>query len=108
MGFVMDGLAAEGYDRSYSDRQLLGRIVRYFRPFLPTMAVVSGAISGAAVLDAALPVLVATGIDRLAVDGAAEVASPEPGFSSPAPAGSCSPSCSPAGCRGPSTSCASG
>ncbi len=79
MGFVMDGLAAEGYDRSYSDRQLLGRIVRYFRPFLPTMAVVSGAISGAAVLDAALPVLVATGIDRLAVDGAAEVASPEPG-----------------------------
>ena len=79
MGFVMDGLAAEGYDRSYSDRQLLVRIVRYFRPFLPTMAVVSGAIFGAAVLDAALPVLVATGIDRLAADGVAEAATPEPG-----------------------------
>jgi ATP-binding cassette, subfamily B, bacterial len=76
VGFVMDGLAAEGYDRTYSDRQLLGRIVRYFRPFLPTMAVVSGAIFGAAVLDAALPVLVAVGIDRLAVDGVGGTAAP--------------------------------
>jgi len=78
VGFVMDGLAAEGYDRSYSDRQLLVRILRYFRPFLPTMAVVSGAIFGAAALDAALPVLIATGIDRLAADGAAEVATAAP------------------------------
>jgi ATP-binding cassette, subfamily B, bacterial len=66
MGFVMDGLAAEGYDRSYSDGQLLRRILRYFRPFLATMLVVALAIFGSAVLDAALPVLVATGIDRLA------------------------------------------
>ena len=27
MGFVMDGLAAEAYDRSYSDRALIQRIV---------------------------------------------------------------------------------
>ncbi|MDA0699752.1 MAG: ABC transporter ATP-binding protein [bacterium] len=74
MGFVMDGLAAEGYDRSYSDRQLLRRIVGYFRPFLPTMALVSLAIFGSAALDAALPVLVATGIDRLAVDAAGATA----------------------------------
>jgi ATP-binding cassette, subfamily B, bacterial len=67
MGFIMDGLAAEGYDRSYSDAQLVRRIVGYFRPFLATMAVVALAIFGGAVLDAALPVLVATGIDRLAV-----------------------------------------
>ena len=78
MGFVMDGLAAEGYDRSYTDTQLLRRILRYFRPFLPTMAVVSGAIFGAAVLDAALPVLVATGIDRLAADGVPETAAADP------------------------------
>ncbi len=85
MGFVMDGLAAEGYDRSYTDTQLLRRILRYFRPFLPTMAVVSGAIFGAAVLDAALPVLVATGIDRLAAEGApASAGGPETAAADPA------------------------
>jgi len=67
MGFVMDGLAAEGYDRRYSDGELLKRIGRYFRPFITPMLVVSGSIFGAAVLDAALPVLLATTIDRLAV-----------------------------------------
>ena len=33
MGFIMDGLDAEAYDRTYSDRQLLNRITRYFRPY---------------------------------------------------------------------------
>ncbi len=32
MGFIMDGLDAEAYDREYSDRQLLKRIIGYFRP----------------------------------------------------------------------------
>ena len=32
MGFIMDGLGAEAYDRKYQDRQLLGRILGYFRP----------------------------------------------------------------------------
>jgi ABC-type multidrug transport system fused ATPase/permease subunit len=45
----------------------LKRIGRYFRPFITPMLVVSGSIFGAAVLDAALPVLLATTIDRLAV-----------------------------------------
>ena len=35
MGFIMDGLDAEAYDREYTDRQLLQRIIRYFRPHLP-------------------------------------------------------------------------
>ena len=34
MGFIMDGLDAEEYDRTYTDRQLVGRISRYFRPKL--------------------------------------------------------------------------
>ncbi len=34
MGFIMDGLDAEDYDRSYSDRELVRRILRYFRPKL--------------------------------------------------------------------------
>ena len=66
MGFIMDGLVAEGYDREYSDSQLVRRIFKYFRPHLAVMLVVGFAVFLAAVLDAALPVLVSTGIDRLA------------------------------------------
>ena len=65
MGFVMDGLAAEGYDREYSDRELLRRIARYFTPFLPTMLVVALTVFLVAALDALLPLLIATGIDRV-------------------------------------------
>lgn len=36
MGFLMDGIDAEGYDRSYTDRQLLGR-TDYFRATLTAM-----------------------------------------------------------------------
>ena len=32
MGFIMDGLGAEAYDREYEDSQLLERIIGYFRP----------------------------------------------------------------------------
>ena len=31
MGFIMDGLDAEEYDRSYSDGVLVKRIITYFR-----------------------------------------------------------------------------
>jgi len=65
MGFVMDGLAAEGYDREYSDLQLVRRIVRYFAPFIPIMLVVALAVFLVAALDALLPLLIATGIDRV-------------------------------------------
>ena len=37
MGFIMDGLDAEAYDRTYGDRALLRRILGYFRPKLPVM-----------------------------------------------------------------------
>ena len=73
MGFVMDGLGAEAYDRSYSDRQLLGRIGRYFRPFAGVMVFVAAMIFLTAVLDAALPLLIARGIDRLAGTDASEL-----------------------------------
>ena len=33
MGFILDGLETEAYDRTYSDRELLRRIVSYFRPY---------------------------------------------------------------------------
>ena len=32
MGFILDGLDTEAYDRSYRDRDLLVRLLSYFRP----------------------------------------------------------------------------
>ncbi len=65
----MDGIAAEGYDRSYTDGQLLRRIGGYFRPHLRTMFGVGAAIVAGASLDAALPILVSVGVDRVLADG---------------------------------------
>ena len=58
MGFVMDGLDAEAYDREYSDRTLLNRIAQYFRPHAGRMALGAGAISLDSLLGAGLPVIV--------------------------------------------------
>ncbi|HHY57475.1 MAG TPA: ABC transporter ATP-binding protein [Chloroflexi bacterium] len=70
MGFLMDGLEAEGYDRSYSDRQLLGRIYDYFRPHLPTMGFVATMIVLDSLMSAVLPILIARGLDTIAIDQA--------------------------------------
>ncbi len=66
MGFIMDGLSGESYDRTYTDTQLLRRIVRYFRPFMPTMLGVAGMVVLNAGMEALIPVLTARGIDSLA------------------------------------------
>ena len=71
MGFIMDGLDAEAYDREYTDRQLLKRIVEYFRPHLPKMGLVAGMIVLSSVMEAAFPFLIARGLDRL--EGAADL-----------------------------------
>ena len=68
MGFLMDGLEAEGYDRSYTDRQLLGRIYDYFRPHLPTMGFVATMIVLDSLMSAVLPILIARGLDTIAID----------------------------------------
>jgi ABC-type multidrug transport system fused ATPase/permease subunit len=66
MGFIMDGLDAEAYDRTYTDRQLLNRIFSYFKPHLPAMTVVAGMIVLNSVMETVLPLLVARGIDTMA------------------------------------------
>ncbi|HXF62457.1 MAG TPA: ABC transporter ATP-binding protein [Caldilineaceae bacterium] len=71
MGFILDGLDAEAYDREYTDRQLLQRILGYFRPHLPVMSGVAGLIMLNAVMDAALPFLIARSLDQL--EGAANL-----------------------------------
>src|SRR5215467_13456982 len=65
MGFIMDGLDAEAYDRQYTDRQLLGRILGYFIPQGRRMALVAAAITAGALLDVALPVYISHSLDQL-------------------------------------------
>ncbi len=71
MGFIMDGLDAEAYDREYSDRQLINRIAGYFRPHLSKMGVVAGLIVLNSLMEAAFPFLIARGLDQL--EGAADL-----------------------------------
>lgn len=66
MGFMMDGLDAEDYDRTYSDRALLARILGYFRPHAGVMAFVSVMLLLNSLMDTALPILTARGVDALA------------------------------------------
>ena len=70
MGFLMDGVAAEAYDREYSDAQLLRRILRYFSPYAGRMVFVSVMIFLDALMGAVLPVLLAQSLDILGGDPA--------------------------------------
>lgn len=65
MGFIMDGLEAEAYDRAYSDGQLLRRIGAYFKPHWQVMVFVAVIILANSVVDALLPLLISRGIDAL-------------------------------------------
>ncbi len=68
MGFIMEGLAAEGYDRKYSDRELLLRVGSYFRPVIGLMVVVAVMIVLNALMDAVLPWMIMLGIDAVMVE----------------------------------------
>lgn len=64
------GLNAEGYDRQYSDRQLVGRIAGYFRGSVGQLALTTGLVLLVALAGAALPALVARQVGQLEVNGA--------------------------------------
>jgi ATP-binding cassette, subfamily B, bacterial len=68
MGFIMDGLDAEAYDRQYSDGVLVKRIISYFRPQVRRMLAVSGAIVLTSLVNTGLPVFISSGLDRLQTD----------------------------------------
>lgn len=65
MGFLMNGLDAEDYDRSYSDRDLLRRILGYFRPKLGLMGLVAFGIVAQSLMQSAWTITVAWGIDQI-------------------------------------------
>ncbi|GCE10949.1 ABC transporter ATP-binding protein [Tengunoibacter tsumagoiensis] len=65
MGFFMDGLDAEAYDRSYKDSQLIRRIGGYFKPHWPLMVGITVLVVLNSGLDSAFPILVSRSLDSL-------------------------------------------
>ncbi len=66
MGFIMDGLDTEAYDRNYTDSQLLSRIIDYFRPHSQKMAVVAIALSLQSTAGMGGPIMISKSLDLLA------------------------------------------
>ena len=73
MGFVLDGLETEAYDRTYSDRELLRRIIAYFRPHARRMALVSSALTLYSVTTSIGPILISRAIDSLMASPSSQV-----------------------------------
>jgi len=67
MGFVLDGLDTESYDRNYSDRDLLKRIVGYFRPYRYKMLLVAVLILVDSAAGTAGPIVISRTIDLVSV-----------------------------------------
>ncbi len=68
MGFILDGLDSEDYDRQYNDRDLLKRILAYFRPYTNKMILVTAMITLNSAFTIAGPILISKAIDILAVN----------------------------------------
>ncbi|MEI6387437.1 MAG: ABC transporter ATP-binding protein [Spirochaetota bacterium] len=69
MGWLMDGLDSEAYDRQYSDRALLSRIGAYFRPSRGRLAAVGLALAAAALSEFAAQVVISRSLDAAAKPG---------------------------------------
>ncbi|MGD2148011.1 MAG: ABC transporter ATP-binding protein [Anaerolineae bacterium] len=65
MGFVLDGLDTEAYDREYSDRELVQRIVGYFRPHTRRMILVGVMLTLNSMAGSAGPIIIAKAIDLI-------------------------------------------
>jgi ATP-binding cassette subfamily B protein len=66
MATIMRGLDAEAYDRQYSDKDLVRRILDYFQPHRRKITFTVIAILFLALSSAAFPILVARGVDVMA------------------------------------------
>jgi len=66
MGWMMDGLESDRYDRTYGDLNLVRRVLAYFKPHWKAMAVVVLAIVCDSAVSAGTPILISWGIDQVA------------------------------------------
>jgi ABC-type multidrug transport system fused ATPase/permease subunit len=63
MGFILDGLDTESYDRTYDDRRLVRRIMRYFRPYTREMILVGLMLALNSAAGSGGPILISKAID---------------------------------------------
>jgi ABC-type multidrug transport system fused ATPase/permease subunit len=68
MGFILDGLETEAYDREYDDRSLLRRIISYFVPFRSRVIVVAVVLTLNSVANSGARIAISAAIDRVAAD----------------------------------------
>lgn len=68
MGFIMDGLDAEEYDRKYSDWTLVKRIGNFFQSEWRRIVVVAVAIVLSSLMSTALPIVISESVDQLQLD----------------------------------------
>lgn len=64
MGFF-SGLDTEGYDRQYSDRQLIGRMAAYFRPHAKRLIMIAILLLLISLTGVAMPIIVGRGVDLI-------------------------------------------
>lgn len=69
MGFILDGLETEAYDRAYRDRDLLRRIISYFGPYKWQMALVAIVIALSSAAGTGGPIVISKSIDALMAEG---------------------------------------
>jgi ATP-binding cassette subfamily B protein len=67
---IFYGLDTEAYDRSYTDQELIRRILSYFVPHRRRVLIVAALIAAIAVAGAAQPFVVARGLDALVASAA--------------------------------------
>jgi len=72
MGFVLDGLDAEAYDRQYGDAELVRRIAKYFRPHLWMMVLVAVVTAVGSTFPPITANLISRGIDDAVSGGTLE------------------------------------
>lgn len=65
MGFIMDGLDAEAYDRQYRDSDLVKRIIGYFKPETPRMIAVAISVTLNTMAYTVLPIFISSILDGL-------------------------------------------
>src|SRR5258707_4739049 len=68
MGFLFDGLDAESYDRSYTDRQLVRRIIGYFKPESGRIVMVAVMVVIGSLANTGIPIAVSRALDAIAGD----------------------------------------
>ncbi len=65
MGILRAGLEAEAYDREYSNRELILRLVDYFRPWRRRFAAILAAVSALSLAQVVMPLLASWAVDLM-------------------------------------------